>query len=59
MLMGFINQLIMEDKLPSGNVLQFAIEAMAHRKFVDLPINNGDFPLQTFTKGYIPDVNFE
>ena len=49
----------MEDKLPSGNVLQFAIEAMAHRKFVDLPINNGDFPLQTFTKGYIPDMNFE
>ena len=30
--------------IPSGNLLQFAIEAMATEKFVDLPMKNCDVP---------------
>ena len=40
--------------VPSGNLLQFAIEAMAI-EIVDLPINNCDFPwvFCMFTRGYL------
>jgi hypothetical protein len=40
MLMGFKNQLIMEDKFPSGKCLQKTIEN-GHLEIVDFPIKHG------------------
>ena len=43
MLMGFLNQLIMEDKCPSGKLTVCELEN-GPVEIVDLPINNGKFP---------------